>query len=307
MNTTFTFTTEDKKQEIFVYKWLPDSKPKAILQISHGMAEHAERYANFAKELNDAGYGVYANDHRGHGQTAGTLDKVGFFDEKDGWFKVLADMKQLTTIIKKENPETPVFILGHSMGSLLLRTYVMKYSEKLNGILFSGTSGETGIIVKLGKVLANVIGIFKPKQAPSKLLMKMSFGEFNKPFAPNKTAYDWLSSDEKQVKKYVKDKFCGTYFSNRFFYDLLTGVNFINNKNNIAKTPKDLPIYMFSGDMDPVGDFTKGVKKVYNIYKEIGVKDVEMKFYKDGRHESINEVFNKDVYKDIINWLDKKC
>ena len=300
---TFTFTTPDNKK-IFVYEWLPDGKPKACIQISHGMAEHAKRYNEFALELNKAGFAVYANDHRGHGRTAEKLENLGFFAEKDGWFKVVQDMKQLTDIINKENPTIPIFLFGHSMGSLLIRTYVMKNnSENIAGIILSGTSGEAGFIVNAGKFLAKTIGTFKGKTAPSKLLDNMSFGKFNKPFKPNRTKFDWLSRDNENVDKYVNDPFCGTVFTNRFFYDMLTGVSFINKSENINKINSSLPIYLLSGTKDPVGDFGKGVEKVFNIYKNIGIENIKMKLYQNGRHENINETNRKEIYKDVIEWI----
>jgi alpha-beta hydrolase superfamily lysophospholipase len=306
-NSSFTFETIDHIK-VFVHKWLPENtlNVKAIIQISHGMAEHSARYEEFASFLTNGGFAVYANDHRGHFKTVGSIEKQGFFAENDGWIKVVDDMFQLTQIIKEEFPEKPVFIFGHSMGSLLTRTYITKYPNSVKGIILSGTSGESGLLVKAGKLISKLIGVFKNPKAPSKLLDNMSFGKFNSYFKPNKTKFDWLSRDNENVDKYNDDPYCGAIFSNRFFYDLSWGVDFNNKKENLLRISRELPIFLVSGEKDPVGNFTKGVQKVFEIYKMLGIKDVEMKFYTDARHEIINEINRIEVYNDVIEWINKR-
>lgn len=300
----FKFKAKDGT-ELFVYRWLPDDKKKikAAVQIAHGMAEQASRYERFAKALVKEGYAVYAKDHRGHGKTAGDLDNVGFFAHENGWRTVVDDMHQLTGIIRKENPKVPVFLFGHSMGSMLGRHYAFLYGKDIDGFIVSGTSGDPGLLGKIGVLIAKREKKKKGEKFRSELLTKLSFGEFNKPFKPNRTDYDWLSRDEAEVDKYVKDPYCGGVFTTSFFCDLLEGVNAIHDMKNVVNTPKDLPMYIFSGGKDPVGKNGKGVRAVHKMYEKVGIKDLTLKLYPDGRHEMLNETNRKDVFADVIKWL----
>ena len=303
---TFTFKTSDGIQ-IFTYRWMPDdaSAVKGVVQIAHGMAEHAARYERFADALTKAGYAVYANDHRGHGKTAGSQDNLGYFADENGWEKVVKDMHTLTGIIKKENPNKPFFLFGHSMGSFLSRHYSMLYASELTGLILSGTGGDPGAIGKIGLFVAKMDAMFHGRKAKSEIMTKLSFGAFNNTFKPNRTDFDWLSRDNAEVDKYINDPLCGTVFTAGFFCDMLGGLNFINNKDNIGKIPKNLPIYLFSGAKDPVGGNTKGVNQVYNSLKNAGIGDLTLKFYENGRHESLNEINRDEVFRDVIAWLDK--
>ncbi len=304
-HTNFTFKTNDNVN-IFVNKWIPENgKIKAIVQIAHGMAEHSERYNDFASKLVAEGFAVYANDHRGHGKTAGSLENIGFFDKEDGWNKVVNDVFELTTIIKKEYTKTPLFLLGHSMGSFILRTFVMKHSDIINGLILSGTAGHPGLLGKVGILLTKLLIVFNGKKSPSNLLNNLSFGDFNKPFKPNRTDFDWLSRDEKQVDKYINDPYCGGIFTTGFFYDMLSGVLLVNKLESMQKISSSLPIHLFSGEKDPVGNDGKGVLEVYENFKKAGVNDVSIKLYTDARHEALNETNNKIIYSDIIRWINK--
>jgi alpha-beta hydrolase superfamily lysophospholipase len=305
-NDTFTFKAADGTK-IFTYRWMPDdaSAIKGVVQIAHGMAEHAARYERFADALTKAGYAVYANDHRGHGKTAGSQDRVGYFADEKGWEKVMEDMHTLTGIIKKECPKKPFFLFGHSMGSLLSRHYSMHYANELNGLVLSGTAGDPGALGKIGILVATIEAKIRGKKAKSNILNKLSFGAFNNAFKPNRTDYDWLSRDNAEVDKYVNDPWCGAVFTAGFFCDMLGGISYINKKENIAKIPKNLPIYIFSGAKDPVGGNTKGVSQVYNALKNAGIGDVTLKFYEDCRHETLNEINRNEVFSDVIAWMNK--
>jgi len=302
----FKFITEDKT-EIFTYKWLPDDDKniKAAVQIVHGMAEHAARYGEFAEFLTENRFAVYADDHRGHGKTAGSLDCVGSFAEKDGWNLVVNDEFELTRIIKKENPGLPVYLLGHSMGSLIIRDFIFKHGDYINGAVLSGTSCDPGILAIFGKLVAKWQIRQNGFKAKSPLLDKLSFGKFNSYFKPNRTPFDWLSTNDENVDRYIADPYCGSVFSAGFFYDLIYGVKKVNLFKNIVKIAKNLPILLISGEKDPVGDFTNGVMKVFNDYKKAEIMDLSIKFYSGLRHEILNETNRKEVYKDIMDWLNK--
>lgn len=290
--------------DIFYRQWLPE-KPKsikAVVQIAHGMAEHSLRYERFADTLT-RNHAVYANDHRGHGQTAGSLENVGYFADENGWYKVVDDMHTLTRIIHKNHPGTPVFLLGHSMGSLLARNYIFLYGHDISGVILSGTGGDPGLLGKIGYWIAEREAKTKGKKYRSPVLKKLSFGKFNKPFKPNRTEFDWLSRDDAEVDTYIADPYCGGDFTAGFYEDLLFGINIINDPRNIRQVPKDLPIYLFSGDKDPVGNNTKGVRQVFKSYQKAGIKDVTMKLYEESRHEMLNETNREEVFADVIAWL----
>ncbi|MBI9086936.1 MAG: lysophospholipase [Desulfobacterales bacterium] len=305
MNTeTFSFQSTDGV-DIFAHTWLPgkDAPLKAILQISHGMAEHSARYERFASALCQAGIGVYANDHRGHGQTAGDLDKIGFFADANGWDKVVEDMHRLTGIIAENHPVVPIFLFGHSMGSFLSRTYITRYGNEVTGAILSGTGGDPGLLGKVGLLVARTESWIRGNTARSPMLNNLSFGGFNKAFKPNRTDFDWLSRDEAEVDKYVADPYCGGVFTAGFFVDLIGGINFINTPEAIAMVPKSLPIFLFSGALDPVGDNTKGVQQVCDGYKAAGIEEVSVKFYDGGHHEMLNETNRDEVFGDVIRWV----
>ncbi|MCY6355562.1 alpha/beta hydrolase [Clostridium sp. ZS2-4] len=301
---TFSFKDKDGL-EIFVYKWSPEKnkKAKAVLQIAHGMAETAARYENLAEQLTKEGYIIYANDHRGHGKTAKEVDKLGELGENG--FEVMVDnMHQLTEIIEKENSKLPIFLLGHSMGSFLTQRYICLYGKELEGAILSGTNGSIGIMADIGRIIAKREIKRIGRSEKSERMDKLSFGGYNKAFKPNRTKFDWLSRDEKEVDKYIEDPFCGTVFTAGFFYDLLGGLKLIANKNEISRVPKTLPIYIFSGDKDPVGKNGRGVLRLVKAYKKVGIKDLTYKLYTEGRHEMLNEMNRDEVIKDLLLWLE---
>ncbi len=260
---TLKFKTSDE-QEIFAYIWRPENEVKGIVQIAHGMAETSYRYKRFAKELVDKGYIVYANDHRGHGNTAASIKEVGYIGS-DGYNRMVKDMKEFTDFIRdKEGEELPLFLFGHSMGSFLSQRYISLYGNSIQGIILSGTSGNQGPIINIGIRIA-----------------------------------------EKEVDKYIEDPYCGGIFTTSFYYDFFKGLKENFKKSNLEKIPKNLPIYIFAGDKDPVGNMGKGVLKLVKTYKRLDIKDLEYKLYKDGRHEMLNEINRDEVMKDVIEWLDK--
>jgi alpha-beta hydrolase superfamily lysophospholipase len=306
MPDSVSLTMEDG-EKVFCYKWLPkiNTPPKAAIQIAHGMAEHAKRYDRFARFLADSGFCVYANDHRGHGNTAGLSGKIGHFADENGWRLAVKDMHAITNFIKGQYPGLPIFLFGHSMGSLLSRHYIALYGKEVKGVILSGTGGDPGLLGCIGKCIAFLECRIKGIRSHSLLLTKLSFGKFNDSFKPNRTDFDWLSRDDMEVDKYIEDPFCGEVFTAGFFHDLFTGMKIINQPDNIKKIPKELPVYLFSGDKDPVGNNKKGVEQVYSSYKKAGLSDVKLKFYKDGRHEMVNEINRQEVYGDIVGWLNE--
>jgi alpha-beta hydrolase superfamily lysophospholipase len=297
---TFTFKDVDGF-EIFVYKWAPEGgKPKAAIQVVHGAAEHALRYERFALYLNQAGYVVYGDDHRGHGKTAGDLSRAGIAGQ-DGWDGMVNGEKQLSEIIRKENPGLPLFLFGHSMGSFMAQSYIESWGEGLQGVILSGSTGLTIIPAEALPLLEQA--------AAGEMRDKVSeaagglFAALNAPFEPAKTPFDWLSRDPAEVQKYVDDPWCGFPFTNGLTLDMGRGTVAMLDPQNQARIPENLPVLLLSGELDPVGA-NNGVRALEKSYRELGIKDVQVILYPQGRHEMLNEINRLEVQQDIAGWLD---
>ncbi|HWR23613.1 MAG TPA: lysophospholipase [Feifaniaceae bacterium] len=285
--------------ECFSMSWLPDARPRAIVQIAHGMAEHIGRYAPFAEYLCANGFAVVANDHAGHGQSA-DLSVKGYFGEQDGWASVVADMKKLHDHAAELMPGIPYILFGHSMGSFLARSYAARYPEDGSALILSGTAGKNPA-AGVGALLAKREKRRNGDKKPSERLNTMSFASYNKPFLPSRTGFDWLSRDTEQVDRYVEDPLCGFVFTAEGFFDLLSGIREISSVSWAKKVP-DVPIYIFSGEKDPVGNNGRGVKQVAGWLKDTG-HAVTLKLYPEGRHEMLNEVNRTEVYEDVLRFL----
>ncbi|MRH42049.1 alpha/beta fold hydrolase [Aquibacillus halophilus] len=293
------------KEKIYMQKWTNHSiSPKAIIQIAHGMAEHIKRYQEFSDFLIDNKIFVYGNDHRGHGKTGENKGMMGYFAEEQGFEKAVDDLYQITKQIKQEFPNVPVILFGHSMGSFLARRYIQKYNV-LDGVILSGTGYNPSIVTTFGKKIAKREVRKKGNSTPSLLLNRLAFGAFNKKFPNTETKFDWLSRDKEQVKLYIDDPHSGFVPSASFFYDLFDGLQMIIDDQLIEQISKDLPILFISGDKDPVGNQTTGVKKVIAQYSKHGIDNMESIFYKDGRHEMLNETNREEVFQDILNWINQ--
>ncbi|MBG15923.1 MAG: alpha/beta hydrolase [Crocinitomicaceae bacterium] len=290
---------------ITLYHWECDN-PKAIVHIIHGMSEHAARYDHFATWLNSNNISVISSDLRGHGKTAGELKNVGHFATRNGWEKVCKDIVLITEDIIKKYPNLPIIFLGHSMGSFLLRKISYSFGDYGSGYIFSSTAGHPGLLgiagVRIAKLNVKLMG----KRNKSQLMTQLTFGDFNKKYKDKKTNKDWLSRNEDIVNQYINDPYCMQTFSSQFYNDLVEGLLEINQTSNIDKMNKDLPILLFAGDMDPVGNYGKGTQEVYDKMKSCGVKDIELVMYEQGRHEMLNEINKMDVYQMILNWIYNK-
>ena len=289
---------------IYVRKREPDGAPRAVLQIAHGLAEHIGRYAPFAAYLSERGFVVVGEDHRGHGKSANA--HMGFFSQTDGWMRVVEDMRAVFERERAAYPGLPYFLLGHSMGSFLARTYITRYAEGLAGVVLSGTGQQSAPIVAMGKYLAKREAQKKGAQTPSTRLNGLCFGAYNKRFAPNRTPNDWLTRDEAVVDAYASDPLCGFVPTAGLFYDMLGGIRYNWREANLKRMPKDLPILLLSGEKDPVGG-KRGVEKVFRRLKKLGMRDVQKKLYPLCRHEILNERNRQQVYEDVLGWLNAHC
>tara|TARA_R110002167_G_scaffold84568_10_gene229936 strand:+ start:91 stop:1026 length:936 start_codon:yes stop_codon:yes gene_type:complete len=302
--TTSTYKTFDN-ETIFYYKWpsIKNKPVKGIVQIAHGVGEHAGRYQSIATKLQNEGFVVYANDHRIHGQSVKNHDYLGYYDGDDYFLDAVNDMRQLTEIIKKEHPKKKIILFGHSMGSLLSREYVTIYGDDIQALILSGTASFMKGLGSVGLFSAKILGQINGKYRSNELLKNLFFTQFNKKFKPNRTNVDWISSDEHQVDLFEADPLRIEDFSLSVFRDILKGTKKVNETKAFENTPKELPILIFSGDKDPVGEMGKGVLKVAKNYEKNGIKNLTLKIYKGGRHEMLHEINRKEVEQDVINWL----
>lgn len=292
---------------IHAVEWLPEKeKPRAVLQLAHGIAEYIKRYHDFAVFLSDNGFAVVGEDHLGHGESAKDAEHLGFFTEENGWWTVVSDMHILYETEHKKFEGLPYFLMGHSMGSFLARTYLTKYPGELSGCILSGTGHQSHALCTLGLAIAGLEKARLGKRGRSQLVYNLLFGSYNNHFKPVRTKADWISRDTDTVDAYVKDEGCGFIPTLGLVIDMLGGIQYITDGKNLQKMQKDLPVYFFSGDDDPVGSYGKGVKRAYTAFHNAGCTDVTLKLYPGGRHEMLNETNRGEVYRDVLAWLEKK-
>ena len=305
MRENFTFIDSDNKK-INVYKWSPKGQAIGIIQLSHGMTENILRYDEFANYLNDNGFIVYGHDHRGHGLTAETKSDLGYLRDDEGFEWLVQDLYELIKKSKAENEGLPIYLFGHSMGSFVSQRFIELHGNEIDGVILSGSNGEPIKAVRLGIYVARLEMKKYGKRHTSKVLDKMSFGGFNNNFKPNRTPYDWLCSVDSEVDKYIENEYCGFIPTSSFFYELFSGLKRIHKDENFKCIPKDLPVYLISGDKDPVGLFGKGIINMYDKLKKYGIKDIEYKLYKDKRHEILNEDNKAEVMDDVLSWVSSR-
>ena len=280
--------------------WVPE-EAHAALQITHGMAEHIDRYEEFASFLAENGVLVYGNDIASHGKSIREGMPKGYFGDKNGWDAIVQDMRTMRSLVKADYPGIPFILLGHSMGSFLARTYAGRDGADFDAYIFSGTAGANPVLA-IGKLIAKAEIKKTGGKLPSIQLFNMSFGSYNKAFRPNRTVNDWLSRDEAKVDAYVADENCGFPFTAHAMFDVFTGLTEISSEAWAKRLPKR-PILLMSGAKDPVGNSGKGIKQVFGWLKKAGLAP-ELKLYEDGRHEMLNEINRKDVYNDVLLFID---
>jgi alpha-beta hydrolase superfamily lysophospholipase len=300
---TNTFKSTDG-ESICYYKWKANSEVpfQGVMQIAHGLGEHAGRYDDIAHKFTDEGYEVYANDHRAHGKTAEINRLLGYYDGADYFEDCVEDMHELTKLMLNEHPKAKFILFGHSMGSLLSRNYVTKYGSELDALILSGTAGFMKGLGNIGLVTATAVSAVRGRARTNETLKSFFFGEFNKKFKPNRTKLDWLSTDEEQVDIFEADPLRIENFSLGVFLDIIKNSKSLNKVEAFNATPKDLPMYIFSGDKDPVGEMGEGVKRVVKQYEKRGINDLTFNLY-DGRHEMLNETNSEEVKRDLLEWL----
>lgn len=307
-------------EKVALHKWVPEGNIKAVVQLSHGMTEYAQRYSDFAQFLCNNGFAFYAHDHRGHGDTATggvtydvvqTLDdknkpvndNLGYLADDNGFVRVMEDLHTMISICHKDFPNGKVILLGHSFGSFISQYFIENYGSEIDGCILSGTAGPRIALSKAGHFIAKLVIFFKGKRYRSTFLDNICFGSYTKKILHQKTSKDWLSRDESEVDTYIKNPLCGFLCTAGFFADLTGGLSIIHTKKNMEQIPTDLPVFFFAGDADPVGDYGKTIKKLVEIYKANGMKNVSLKLYPEGRHEMLNEFNKEEVMNDILSFI----
>ncbi len=304
MTFTLTRVPMDDGVKLAVYEWPLPSDPKALLQIAHGLAEHAGRYDRLAQALTQAGYGVFGSDHRGHGQTPERAIDKAFLAERDGFRRVVDDLATVQRHVAKKASGVPLVLLGHSFGSYLAQDFLFTHGGSLAGAVLSGTNAGVANLVRVGLAIAHLERRRVGPRATSKLLQLLSFGDFNRRFKPTRTDFDWLSRDAREVDKYLADPDCGFDFSVQGWIDLMGGLIRIDDPKQRARVPKSLPVYILAGAEDPVGRAGKGPKALAKAYRKAGLSDVTLTLYPNARHEMFNEINREEVTRDLITWLD---
>lgn len=298
------FDSRDNENKIHGIRWTPEgNKPVCILQIIHGMAEYVERYDEFAEAMAEKGILVVGEDHLGHGKSVGENGVYGYFCERDAATVVVRDSHRLKKMTQEKYPGVPYVILGHSMGSFILRNYLCRYGTGIQAAVIVGTGMQPKPLLMMGRAVAAVQNVLCGSKHPSGLLNALSFGSYNKRIANNRTVMDWLTKEEEIVDAYIEDPLCGFTFTVNGFRTLFELVNGLYKKENLEKMPKELPVLFVAGAEDPVGDYGKGAERARQSFEDAGMKNVQMKLYENDRHEVLNESDRKEVYKDIYEWI----
>ena len=306
MRDEFYFPSKDGNTEIHTIEWKPEGEVRAVLQICHGMVEYIRRYDELAQFLCGEGCYVVGNDHLVHGKSIQAKSEYGFFNEKYGNACVLGDMHTLRQRTEKKYPGVPYFMLGHSMGSSLLRQYIQMYGNGLSGSVLMGTVADHKKAALLfGKRLCRVMAAFRGWHYRSKMVDNLVLGAYNKKFKPARTRADWITSDNENLDMYVADPLCSFMFTVNAYYNVFSGMIGIQRKESVYMIPKGLPVLFVSGADDPVGEFGKGVRKIYEKYRAAGIRDVTLRLYTGDRHEILNETDRDQVYKDLLGWFEK--
>jgi alpha-beta hydrolase superfamily lysophospholipase len=291
---------------LVVHRWTPAADIPVVggILVVHGLAEHGARYARFAADANARGYVVYAPDHRGHGQTAARDEDVGHFGDRDGWQAVVADLAAVAAAGRDAYPDVPWFLLGHSMGTTLSLHLLAEAGPRFRAVVLSAPPGFVGPIRHVGALVTRLERWRLGRRGKSWLLDKMSFGDFNKAFAPARTAFDWLSRDPDEVDHYVADPRCGFLVTNQHWLDHLAAIEAYHHAPLLARLPKDVPLSILAGDADPVSQGGRQIKPFLAALRVAGLKQATFKAYAGARHEILNETNRAEVTADVLGHFD---
>lgn len=294
--------SSDQKNTLSGIMYIPDGDIRGIFHLVHGMTEYIGRYTPLFESLASAGYLCVGFDNLGHGNTAREED-LGFIASKNGWKYMVDDVRLFADSIKAEYPNLPYILMGHSMGSFITRIAVAKYRDLADKYICCGTAGKNPA-ASAGLMLCSIIKAFRGERAVSPFLENMAFGSYNKRFQGD-TKYEWLTKDRKIIEKYADDKFCTFHFTVSAMHDLITLIKVCNSKKCFSDTKNDLPILLIAGDMDPVGNYGKGIKQVYHNFKAADKENITMFLYENCRHEIHNDSSREQMTEDILKFIAK--
>lgn len=299
----FYYLSADGKTEIHALKWMPEGKPVAVLQIAHGVTEYIERYEELAEFFTKRGFIVTGNDHLGHGASIAPNGFPMYFGPAGSWDYVVEDIHACKEKIQNEYPEIPYCILGFSLGSFVVRTYLIRYPKMADVVVIVGTGQTPPIQIALAKFLADKEAEKYGEEQTSPLIKKLTFETYNKKFSPNRTEMDWLCSDNASLDRYIASPLRGKYMSAGLFRELLSGMAYTGKAEQVRKMNKHTPVLFVSGGDDPVGSCGKGVKRAYKSFLKAGLVDVNMKLYPGLRHDVLHEACREEIYNYIYQWL----
>jgi alpha-beta hydrolase superfamily lysophospholipase len=288
-----------------IHRWDNVNAPRLSVHVLHGMAEHAGRYARLASRLNQAGFLVWAHDHRGHGLNPTPPVGLGHFADRDGWRALLDDAYAVSEAMKGTFPGVPLVLFAHSMGSFLAQALMAERGNAYAAVVLSGTGGPPDGQEVAARGIAHAQRWALGSRAPGTWLDKLVFGTYNRAFAPNRTRFDWLSRDTTEVDAYVRDPLCGFALSAQSWLDFLEGKSGVASMAQLGRIPKDLPVHVIAGSRDPVGDNLRGVARLLQAYAQTGLSRVSHCYYDDARHELVNETNRDEVTRDLVSWLDR--
>ena len=341
----FYYPSADGRTQIHAVEWRPDGDPVCVLQLIHGMAEYADRYDPFARYLADRGILVTGNDHLGHGKSVGENHPYGYFCHENAPDVLIEDVHALRVRQQtgtgcgeqtagegqraesrqtasaewteesrqtanagqpeQDRPQLPYLMLGHSMGSFILRNYLCRYGEGLAGAVIMGTGMQPEKLLKISLRLVRILTALQGEKHKSGLVNALAFGAYNRRIFHPASTMDWLSRDSEEVAKYNADPLCGFTFTLNGFQTLFTLIDRLHDKRRLEEMPKQLPVRFIAGEMDPVGDYGRAVRQVYDSFLYVGMRDVSMKLYEDDRHELVNEADRETVWKELYEWIMK--
>ncbi|MFD0916302.1 alpha/beta fold hydrolase [Pseudahrensia aquimaris] len=290
--------------QVQIYSLAPAS-PRAIVHINHGMAEHADRYEQFAEALSAAGYAAIAHDHRGHGNSFAPDTPQGHYGP-GGFATVIEEVQVVQAHARETWPGLKLISFGHSMGSIIAFNNALRHPTTIDGLALWNSGVETGALGAVFKAILKTERFFKGSDVPSQMAQKLTFQAWNKAFVPNRTDFDWLSRDEIEVDKYIADPLCGFPVTIGLWLELLDAIYFAADNQNLANLPNTLPVHLLAGDQDPCSLKGEAVRNIETRMSRAGLNDVTFTLLKDTRHESLNELNRDETTADFIAWLDKR-
>lgn len=306
VKTEFYYPSADGKTKIHAVEWAPEGKPKAVLQISHGVTEHMLRYEEMAEYFTQRGFVLVGNDHLGHGTSIAEGAEPMYFGPKGSWLWVQRDMYTCLKMTKKRYPGVPYILLGLSLGSFVVRTFLIRHPGKVDAAVLAGTGQTPAWQLSMAKFVAESEGRKVGEEHTTPQIKKLTFDTYNKQFKPNRTDYDWLCASEKGLDEYIADPLRGEAMSAGLFREMIDGMIYTGKLENQKKMDKNTPILLISGEPDPVGDRGKGVKRTCQSLQKAGVKDIKMVLYPGLRHDIFREDNRHEIFKDIYVWIEEK-